>query len=43
MAAAPVHSSWPFAAGGLYSTIDDMVKWDNGLRDGSFTRSALSF
>lgn len=35
VAAAPVHSSWPFAAGGLYSTIDDMVKWENGLRDGS--------
>jgi CubicO group peptidase (beta-lactamase class C family) len=35
VAASAVHSSWPFAAGGLYSTAADMVKWDRALRNES--------
>jgi len=30
-----VHSSLPFSAGGLYSTVGDMAKWDQGLRNGT--------
>ena len=31
-----VHSNLPYSAGGLYSTVGDMVKWDRGLRNGTF-------
>ncbi len=26
-----VHMSWPYAAGGLYSTVEDMLRWDQAL------------
>lgn len=29
------NSSVPFAAGALYATVEDMVKWDEGLRSGA--------
>jgi CubicO group peptidase (beta-lactamase class C family) len=29
-----LNSSWPFSGGGLYTTVGDMVKWDQGLRSG---------
>jgi CubicO group peptidase (beta-lactamase class C family) len=36
------HSSIPFSAGALYSTVGDMVKWDAGLRNGRIlTRESL--
>jgi CubicO group peptidase (beta-lactamase class C family) len=30
-----VHSNLPYSAGGLYSTVGDMAKWDRGLRNGT--------
>jgi CubicO group peptidase (beta-lactamase class C family) len=35
MAASQIHSSWPFSAGGLYSTSSDMDKFDRALRSGA--------
>jgi len=32
VAASAVHGNWPFAAGGLYSTANDMAKWERSLR-----------
>ncbi|UCE25472.1 MAG: serine hydrolase, partial [Candidatus Zixiibacteriota bacterium] len=29
-----VYNTLPYAAGGLYSTVNDMAKWDAGLRNG---------
>ena len=34
-----VHSSWPFAAGGLYSTVNDMAKWERALRNETVLRN----
>lgn len=36
---AVVHSNLPYSAGGLYSTVRDMAKWDRGLRDGTLLSS----
>lgn len=30
-----VDMSWPLAAGGLYSTVHDLAKWDKGMIDGA--------
>ncbi len=32
---AAVHSNLPYSAGGLYSTVGDMAKWDRSLRSGT--------
>lgn len=39
--AAYIHMSVPYAAGSLYSTVDDLFKWDRGLRENSLLDAEL--
>ena len=39
----PIHASWPYAAGGLYSSIADMAKWEKAMRNGAvLTKESIS-
>jgi D-alanyl-D-alanine carboxypeptidase len=38
-----IHGSWPFAAGGLYSSIADMARWEKAVRNGAvLTEESIS-